>query len=91
MLFKRNSNNQRTDELLKEWNDWLSEGRRCPDMSYLKDRNRQVIFLFVEKKLIETRNQTISLHLGNTFHSFIAWIPFLVMVVPALPFPTSTK
>ena len=43
----------RADELLNEWNQWLTEGRAFPDMSYLKDRNREMIFLFL-KKLGET-------------------------------------
>ncbi|SDI45328.1 RQC-minor-1 family DNA-binding protein [Natribacillus halophilus] len=40
---------QRADELLSEWNQWVAEGRQSPDMGYLKDRNRQMILLFIEK------------------------------------------
>ncbi|QQK76978.1 zinc-ribbon domain containing protein [Salicibibacter cibarius] len=40
---------QRADELLSEWKQWLEEGKRQPEMSYLKDRNRHMIFLFLEK------------------------------------------
>jgi hypothetical protein len=40
---------QRADEFLREWDYWLEEGRPIPDMSYLKDRNRKMIFLFLEK------------------------------------------
>ncbi|WP_040979505.1 RQC-minor-1 family DNA-binding protein [Oceanobacillus jeddahense] len=37
------------DEFLHEWDDWLAEGKPAPDMTYLKDRNRNMIFLFLEK------------------------------------------
>lgn len=47
---------QRADEFLSEWDQWLEEGRPSPDMSYLKDRNRQMIFLFLEK--VRETNQT---------------------------------
>lgn len=40
---------QRGDEFLVEWNQRLAQGRPCPDMSYLKDRNREMIYLFLEK------------------------------------------
>lgn len=40
---------QRANEFLSEWNQWLLEDRPIPDMSYLKDRNREMIFLFLEK------------------------------------------
>ena len=40
---------QRADEFLTEWNQWLAEERPLPDMSYLKDRNRKMIFLFLDK------------------------------------------
>lgn len=40
---------QRADELLREWDGWLEQDRSIPDMYYLKDRNRSMIFLFLEK------------------------------------------
>ncbi|MCJ7840464.1 zinc-ribbon domain containing protein [Lederbergia sp. NSJ-179] len=40
---------QRADEFLSEWNEWLAKDQPIPDMSYLKDRNRKMIFLFLEK------------------------------------------
>ncbi len=46
----------RADELLSEWNKWLTEGKMSPDMNYLKDRNRKMIFLFLEK-VGETRDR----------------------------------
>lgn len=52
----RIESDQRADEFLSEWNQWLAQGRPCPDMSYLKDRNREMIFLFLEK-LRETRDR----------------------------------
>lgn len=39
----------RANEFLEEWNRWLLEGKLAPDMSYLKDRNRSMILLFLEK------------------------------------------
>lgn len=45
----RLESNQRADELLSEWDQWLAEGIQYPDMNYLKDRNREMIFLFLEK------------------------------------------
>lgn len=46
--------NQRADELLEEWTEWLADGLEH-DMSYLKDRNRDMILLFLEK-VKETEN-----------------------------------
>ncbi|MFZ3580248.1 RQC-minor-1 family DNA-binding protein [Virgibacillus sp. DJP39] len=46
---------QMTKELLVEWNQWLEQEKQTPDMSYLKDRNRGMIMLFLEK-IRETRN-----------------------------------
>ena len=40
---------QYTDELLNEWREWVNEGKQDPDMSYLKDRNRNMILLLLEK------------------------------------------
>ncbi|GAB4073694.1 RQC-minor-1 family DNA-binding protein [Barrientosiimonas marina] len=40
---------QMADELLQEWDDWLAAGRMNPDMHYLKDRNRGMILLLLEK------------------------------------------
>ncbi|QDI93140.1 superfamily II DNA helicase [Salicibibacter halophilus] len=40
---------QMADELLHEWDLWLAEENPPPDMGYLKDRNRQMIFLFLAK------------------------------------------
>lgn len=40
---------QMVDELLQEWKDWIKQGKRNPDMTYLKDRNRQMILLLLEK------------------------------------------
>ncbi|OIJ14912.1 superfamily II DNA helicase [Anaerobacillus arseniciselenatis] len=40
---------QRTDEFLREWEQWLEQAISNPDMIYLKDRNREMIFLFLEK------------------------------------------
>ncbi|QKY70095.1 RQC-minor-1 family DNA-binding protein [Lentibacillus sp. CBA3610] len=40
---------QIADELLHEWNEWLAAGKEHPDMYYLKDRNRGMIMLFLEK------------------------------------------
>jgi hypothetical protein len=40
---------QFADELISEWRDWIAEGNENPDMTYLKDRNRQMILLMLEK------------------------------------------
>lgn len=40
---------QRADEFLREWEQWIEQGIRHPDMSYSKDRNREMIFLLLEK------------------------------------------
>lgn len=40
---------QRVDEFLNEWNQWLADDKVSPDMSYLKDRNRKMIFLLLDK------------------------------------------
>lgn len=40
---------QRVDEFLSEWNQSISDDRPIPDMNYLKDRNRGMIFLFLDK------------------------------------------
>ncbi|WP_078427622.1 RQC-minor-1 family DNA-binding protein [Alkalihalobacterium alkalinitrilicum] len=40
---------QYTDELLNEWREWLKQGIISPDMTYLKDRNRPMILLFLSK------------------------------------------
>ncbi|TFJ91664.1 RQC-minor-1 family DNA-binding protein [Lentibacillus salicampi] len=47
---------QRADELLQEWDDLLAAGKTSPDMHYLKDRNRGMILLFLDK-IKETSNQ----------------------------------
>ncbi|MBM7604856.1 superfamily II DNA helicase RecQ [Metabacillus crassostreae] len=47
---------QRTDELLTEWREWLKQDITSPDMNYLKDRNRPMILLFLEK-VKETRDK----------------------------------
>jgi hypothetical protein len=39
----------RADEFLEEWNRWLEDGILKPDMNYLKDRNRGLVLLFLEK------------------------------------------
>ncbi|GGJ94718.1 hypothetical protein GCM10007063_16560 [Lentibacillus kapialis] len=46
---------QRADEFLQEWNDWLAAGKQDPDMHYLKDRNRGMILLLLDK-IKETGN-----------------------------------
>lgn len=43
------ASDQYADEFLREWDNWLSEGQPVPDMNYLKDRNREMIFLFLDK------------------------------------------
>lgn len=47
---------QYTDELLNEWKKWIQQGKQDPDMSYLKDRNREMILLLLEK-IKESGNQ----------------------------------
>lgn len=46
----------RVNEFLKEWDEWIAIGIDIPDMSYLKDRNRGMILLLIEK-VKETRNR----------------------------------
>ncbi|SFD89728.1 RQC domain-containing protein [Lentibacillus persicus] len=46
---------QRVDEFLREWDSWLADGKAAPDMTYLKDRNRGMILLMLEK-IKETNN-----------------------------------
>ncbi|MRH41183.1 superfamily II DNA helicase [Aquibacillus halophilus] len=41
--------NQRADELLFEWETYITKNVASPDMNYLKDRNREMFFLFIEK------------------------------------------
>lgn len=40
---------QYAEELLNEWKEWAKHGKRNPDMSYLKDRDRKMILLMLEK------------------------------------------
>ncbi len=40
---------QMADELIYEWKDWIHQGVLEPDMLYLKDRNREMILLMLEK------------------------------------------
>ncbi|MDC3418074.1 RQC-minor-1 family DNA-binding protein [Aquibacillus salsiterrae] len=40
---------QMADELLQEWMEWVKQGEQSPDMTYLKDRNREMILLLLEK------------------------------------------
>ncbi|MGJ9457394.1 RQC-minor-1 family DNA-binding protein [Oceanobacillus sp. CF4.6] len=40
---------QRSGEFLAQWDAWIEENRPLPDMEYLKDRNRNMILLFIEK------------------------------------------
>jgi hypothetical protein len=47
---------QYADELLDEWKEWLKQGKQEPDMTYLKDRNREMILLMLEK-VKESGNQ----------------------------------
>ncbi|MFG6115531.1 RQC-minor-1 family DNA-binding protein [Halobacillus sp. MO56] len=47
---------QRADEFLSEWQQWAEQGISDPDMNYLKDRNRHMIFLFLDK-VKETRDK----------------------------------
>jgi hypothetical protein len=39
----------RADELLREWDHWIEKGISAASMEYLKDRNRGMILLFLEK------------------------------------------
>lgn len=41
--------NQRANEFLQEWDRWIEEEKPLPDMEYLKDRNREMIFLFLDR------------------------------------------
>ncbi len=47
---------QRIEEFLEEWNQWLTDNIENPDMSYLKDRNRKMIFLLLDR-IKETGNR----------------------------------
>jgi Probable zinc-ribbon domain/RQC domain len=47
---------QYADELLHEWKVWIQQGKLDPDMTYLKDRNREMILLMLEK-VKESGNQ----------------------------------
>lgn len=40
---------QRSDELLREWDEWLAHDTPVVSMEYLKDRNREMITLFLQK------------------------------------------
>lgn len=40
---------QRADEFINEWDQWLAAGKESPDMYYLKDRNRGMIWLLLDK------------------------------------------
>ncbi|WP_373893920.1 RQC-minor-1 family DNA-binding protein [Virgibacillus sp. CBA3643] len=40
---------QMADELLHEWDNWLATEKQSPDMHYLKDRNRGMILLLLDK------------------------------------------
>lgn len=40
---------QYSDELLREWEQWIADGVTDVDMTYLKDRNRGMILLFLQK------------------------------------------
>ncbi|TYR74374.1 superfamily II DNA helicase [Rossellomorea vietnamensis] len=40
---------QYTDEFISEWEEWISQKKENPDMTYLKDRNRQMILLMLQK------------------------------------------
>ncbi|WP_273129342.1 RQC-minor-1 family DNA-binding protein [Bacillus weihaiensis] len=40
---------QYTDELIHEWEKWISRGKTKPDLNYLKDRNREMILLMLQK------------------------------------------
>ncbi|MGM0845025.1 MAG: RQC-minor-1 family DNA-binding protein [Bacillota bacterium] len=47
---------QYTDEFISEWEEWILQGIEEPDMTYLKDRNRQMILLMLQK-IKESGNQ----------------------------------
>ncbi|WP_449355065.1 RQC-minor-1 family DNA-binding protein [Virgibacillus natechei] len=47
---------QMVDELLQEWDDWLAAEKPVPDMHYLKDRNRGMILLLLDK-IKESNNE----------------------------------
>lgn len=47
----------RANEFLREWDRWLAEGKQEVDMTYLKDRNREMILLFLDK-IRETADRT---------------------------------
>lgn len=40
---------QRANEFLLEWERWIAQGKIDIDMTYLKDRNREMILMFLEK------------------------------------------
>lgn len=40
---------QYADKLIYDWEEWIKQGKKNPDMNYLKDRNRQMILLMLEK------------------------------------------
>ncbi|WP_406945544.1 RQC-minor-1 family DNA-binding protein [Halobacillus sp. SY10] len=40
---------QYADKLVHEWEEWIEKGKEKPDMTYLRDRERQMILLMLEK------------------------------------------
>lgn len=58
----RIESDQYADELLNEWKEWIKQGNQNPDMSYLKDRNREMILLLLER-IKESGNQTFTPYL----------------------------
>ncbi|WP_051030979.1 RQC-minor-1 family DNA-binding protein [Robertmurraya massiliosenegalensis] len=48
---------QIAEELFNEWKEWINKGKQNPDMSYLKDRNREMVLLLLEK-IKASENQT---------------------------------
>lgn len=40
---------QRANEFLLEWERWIAQGKIDVDMAYLKDRNREMILMFLER------------------------------------------
>lgn len=40
---------QRIEMFLAEWDAWLAQGKQEIDMTYLKDRNREMMLLFLER------------------------------------------
>ncbi|UOQ49827.1 hypothetical protein MUN88_07065 [Gracilibacillus caseinilyticus] len=40
---------QRVDEFLSEWQEWIKQGTLDVDMTYLKGRNREMLLLMLEK------------------------------------------